>query len=384
MYVLKLIERDMRRNLRRVILTVVTIALATFIFTVLVSVPASMDRIIEDASKTLRLVVNNRSAWYGVPQRFCNEITAMPGAVACVAVTGWPSYYRDPGETLIAAAAGLEMGQVFPDYDTAPQAQVAMAKDRQGALVGKVLMRRLNWKIGQQVTLKGADARAIDLTFNIVGEIPSERYPNTFLFRRDYLQEALKARGMSGGDEAWQLIVRADSLERASTLAMAIDERYRNSDYETRTSTESQALSSGLSAIGNLRAIVAMLGAIVIVTVLLIAANSTAMMVRDRMSEVAVMRVLGFSSGPIAGVLFGECGAIGLVGGAIGAGAAQWLFGGGITLGPLLGGNGALWVTPQSAAFATVIAVGVGIVSGVVPIAAALRIAPAIAVRQVV
>ncbi|MGH7948890.1 MAG: FtsX-like permease family protein, partial [Candidatus Binataceae bacterium] len=146
----------------------------------------------------------------------------------------------------------------------------------------------------------------------------------------------------------------------------------------------SEAIASGLSAIGNLRAIVAMIGAVVIITVLLIAANSTAMMVRDRLSEVAVMRVLGFARGPVSLVLFGECGLIGLLGGIAGAGAALWMFGGGITLGPLLAGNGALWVTPDSAALAAVIAAGVGIVSGVMPIATALRIAPAIAVRQVV
>ena len=56
---LKLIERNARRNLRRTVLTTLTLAMATFIFTVLVSVPASMDGIITDASTTLRLIVSN-------------------------------------------------------------------------------------------------------------------------------------------------------------------------------------------------------------------------------------------------------------------------------------------------------------------------------------
>ena len=110
--------------------------------------------------------------------------------------------------------------------------------------------------------------------------------------------------------------------------------------------TESDALSSGLSAIGNIRAIVFALCLVVLLTVLLIAANSTVMMVREQISDVAVMRALGFSRGAVAFLLFGECGAIGLVGGIIGAGAALWMFSGGITLGAALGGNGALWVTP--------------------------------------
>ncbi len=82
----KLIERNMRRNLRRTILTMLTIALATFIFTILIAVPASMDRLISDASSGLRLVVNNRIApWGGLPARYCAEIRLLPGAAACVA-----------------------------------------------------------------------------------------------------------------------------------------------------------------------------------------------------------------------------------------------------------------------------------------------------------
>ena len=59
---IKLVERNMRRNLRRTILTILTIALATFIYTVLVSVPASMDRVVKDASGTLRLIMVNKTA----------------------------------------------------------------------------------------------------------------------------------------------------------------------------------------------------------------------------------------------------------------------------------------------------------------------------------
>ena len=82
---LKLIERNMRRNLRRTILTILTIALATFIYTVLVSVPASMDRIEKDASGTLRLFINNKTApWEDLPARYCDQINKMPGAAACV------------------------------------------------------------------------------------------------------------------------------------------------------------------------------------------------------------------------------------------------------------------------------------------------------------
>ena len=131
----------------------------------------------------------------------------------------------------------------------------------------------------------------------------------------------MKAHGYPADDIAWQLIARSDTPEHLAMLSKEIDQHFRNSPYETRTMTEKDAISDGLSQVGNIRAMVYSLCAIVILTVWLIAANSAAIMVRDRIGEVAVMRALGFSPGQIANLLFGECALIGMAGGALGAGA---------------------------------------------------------------
>src|SRR5713101_8289206 len=102
----KLILRNMRRQLRRTVLTALTMALATFVFVVLVSVPASMDRIIAQASTTLRVVINNRTGpWYDLPPKYCAQIAQLPGVAACVALTGWPTTYQDERDVIQAFAA---------------------------------------------------------------------------------------------------------------------------------------------------------------------------------------------------------------------------------------------------------------------------------------
>jgi putative ABC transport system permease protein len=382
---IKLVERNMRRNLRRTILTILTIALAAFIYTALVSVPASMDRVIKDASGTLRLIITNKTApWEDLPARYCDDINKMPGAAACVAITGWFATWRDLSEPVFAAGAGPEVADVFPDYALTNQQRAASAKEKRTAIVGEILMRKYGWKIGDTVTLRGIDAPHMEMTFIIGGQMESKRYPNTFLMRRDYLMAARKAHGLPDEDIAWNLIVRATSAGAMGPLAKQIDDHFANSDAETRTMTESDALSSGLSAIGNIRAIVFALCLVVLLTVLLIAANSTVMMVREQISDVAVMRALGFSRGAVAFLLFGECGAIGFFGGIVGAGTALWMFSGGITLGAALGGNGALWVTPAQTLNALIAALAVSLVSGVVPIFEAVRLPPALAFRKVV
>jgi len=368
---IKLVERNMRRNLRRTILTILTIALATFIYTVLVSVPASMDRVVRDASGTLRLIISNKTApWEDLPARYCDDINKMPGVAACVAITGWFATWRDVSEPVFGVGAGPEIGDVFPDYALTNQQREATAKEKRTAIIGEILMRKYGWKIGDTVTLRGTDSDHMEMTFVIRGQMASKRYPNTFLMRRDYLMAARKAHGLPDEDIAWNIIVRATSADAMGPLAKQIDEHFANSDAETRTMTESDALSSGLSAIGNIRAIVFALCLVVLLTILLIAANSTVMMVREQISDVAVMRALGFSRGAVAFLLFGECGAIGFLGG--------------ITLGAALGGNGALWVTPAQTLNALIAALAVSIVSGLVPICEAVRLPPALAFRKVV
>ena len=384
MYLLKMIERNLRRNLRRTVLTALTVALATFIYLVLASVPASMDRIVKDASSTLRLIVVNRSLpFYGIPGRYCDQVREMPGCAACVAITGWPATYRDVSDQILAVAEGQQIVDVFPDYDLSGEARRAWDRQRRGAFAGRVLMARYGWHTGDQVTLRGVDRDHLALSFVILGEMHSARYPNVFAFRRDYLEEARKAIGHPDPDLAWNLVVRVHGVENVDALIREIDDNFRNSDYETRTLTESDALAGGLSALGDIRGIVLALCAIVILTVLIIAANSTAMMVRERINEVAVMRSLGFSRGAIAAMLFGECGAIGLAGGTLAAAAALWIFGTGASL-SIVGGIGALWVTPAGAAKALVIAIAVCILSGVAPIWTAVRLSPVEALRKVV
>jgi putative ABC transport system permease protein len=378
-YLLKLIERNLRRNPRRTTLSAVAIALATFIYVVLRAVPGSMDRIVADASGTLRLIVLNRSLpFHGLPARYCGEISRMPGAAACVAVAGWPATYLGGSDRIMAVGEDLSIADVYPDYDLSGQARAAFHRERRGAFAGRVLMKKYGWKPGQQITLRGIGAAHLKLDFILLGMMPSKRYPNVFAFRRDYLEAARRRAGVPNPDLAWTLVVRVDSASDIGPLTRAIDARFRNSDFQTRTLTESDALAGALSLVGNVRAIVMSLCAVVILTVMLIAANSTAMMVRERLPEVAVMRTLGFGRGTLAALLFGECGAVGAMGGIAGAGAALWLFAGGAAITPL-GGMATLWVSAAGALEAFAVAIAVALASGLLPVMSALRVAPAIA-----
>ncbi len=246
-------------------------------------------------------------------------------------------------------------------------------------------MRENGWKIGEPITLRNPDDPKLTLTFIPIVEYPTEFMSRAFLFDRRMLDDAVKkVYGADIADRASFIVVKVDRVENMGLVANEIDENFHNSDSETETTTESDSVANSVSAIGNIRTIIYSLCLVVMLTVLLIAANSMAMMVRDRISEVAVMRALGFTRTHIAVLLFTEAALIGLIGSTVGAGLALLAFAHGMRLGEITGMLGYLEVRPETAAAAVASAFLVSILSALGPVIRAMRVVPAMAFREIV
>jgi putative ABC transport system permease protein len=377
--------RNMRRQPRRTILTALTFTVAIFIYTVLVAVPASMDRIAEDAAKGLRLIVTAHNA-YRLPARYCDTIKKLANVVGCAPEILWGGIYRDPRDLIVTYGVTADIFTVTgsSDYQAPPEVLKRFASDRRGASIGSVLMREHGWKLGEPITLRSPTDQRLTLTFIPMVELPTIYLSRVFLFNRLLLDDAVKnAYGVDIRDRAAFLAVRVDRAENMGMVASQIDEAFHNSEAETETITESDTLANYVTAIGNVRTIIYSLCIVVLLTVLLIAANSMTMMVRDRTGEVAVMRALGFTPGHVAAMLLGEAVLIGVIGATVGALLALWAFGGGVTLGALTGALGYMKVQASTAIGAVAVAFIVSIASAIVPVISAARIPPAIAIRIV-
>lgn len=383
---LHLALRNMRRQLRRTILTALTFAVAVFLYTVLVAVPVSMDRIAADAAKGLRLITIAHNS-YRLPAKYCNEIKKMPHVMACAPELQFTAIYRDPRDYITTLGVIEDIFSVSGDRDfqVSPETREKLFADRRSASVGTVLMREHGWKIGQQIVLRDPGNPKLTLTLVPKLELPSLLTARALFFDRRLFDEAVKDLfGVDTTDRASFLAVRVDRAENMDQVIGEIDENFHNSDAETETTEESDALASVVTGIGDIKTIMYSLCIVVLVTVLLIAANSMAMMVRDRVTEVAVMRALGFGRVHVVTLLLAEAAMIGLAGAAVGAGAALWMFHGGISLGTLTGGMGYMAVAPNTALLAVIIALGVSVVSAMLPVTRAANIPPAMAFRKVV
>src|SRR6266704_1341008 len=99
-----------------------------------------------------------------------------------------------------------------------------------------------------------------------------------------------------------------------------------NSPAETRSASEAAAIGNILVRYRIFMRLAEFLGLVAVVAIGLVAANTAAMSIRERRSEIAVMRSIGFPSGVILSLLVGESSIVALLGGAIGCGVAFGLF----------------------------------------------------------
>jgi len=110
--------------------------------------------------------------------------------------------------------------------------------------------------------------------------------------------------------------------------------------------------------------------------ILLVTANTMSMAVRERRTEIAVLKTLGFSGGLVMTLVIVEALALGVIGGLVGIGLAQGTVGYMSQLpfmGFILGNFSGLSVSPVVVAITFSIAVGVGVAAGFVPAFGAYR-----------
>jgi len=251
---------------------------------------------------------------------------------------------------------------------------------RNGALVAQRTMAKFGWKIGDEITLRGT-IFPVNLTLKIVGRIP-ERLSTSLWFPRQYFEEAV--RPGSTFDYVGMLWVRVDQPEHINTVMAAIDDLFRNSEAETASETERAFISNFFSSFDGLIRIVMLVGFLVVAAIVLIAANTAAMSVRERIGEVAVLKTIGFRRRTVFTLLLSEGLMIAVLGGALGAGLAYVILNAGkSSWSPFLGPM-AMFIMPVSVLIQGLfLALLVGILAGVIPSRGAARLNVAAALRQI-
>ena len=358
-----------RRNQRRTILTVLAVACATLVFCIVMVLPYITERIAAVADSSPRLVVMNKSAMrYGLPESYSRKIEELHDVVAVNRMTWFAGVYNDPKHQFSSVAIDPDtLAEIWPENGFDAETLARLKAHRNGAVVGAATLHRFGWKVGQNVILR-SQIYPVTLPFTIVGSYGGGSDPSVFMFRRDYLEEALH--DSTRVDMMW---VRCANSGVASRIAGQIDSTFRNSPAETETDTEKAFLTTFLIRFQSLGRFVQAVGLCAVIAIALAVLNGSSMTLRERRGEIAVLRTVGFSNSQILASFMAEALAVALAGGLMGTALSaltlELVRGAVPALGPALSSR-----MPYPMMIAGVaMALGVGLLSALTPTLAALR-----------
>ena len=364
-----LVLKSLLRNRRRTALTIISIAVSLFVFAALMSAPTVARTILADTASSVRMVVHNKAGLtYMLPEAYKQRIAGTPHVEAVAAQSWFGGIYREVTDQFPNVAIDHEQFNViFPDWGTSPESMKKFRSQRTACLVGSATMKRFGWKVGDRVTLRGT-IYDFNLTFDIVGTFGKKAPPNFFVFRRDYLEEAL-------GRAGWLSMfwVKVDNSSSVPQVIAAIDEGSANSSAETQSESESSFVGGFMENYRTIFTLAEVLGGIVVLTILLVAANTCAMSVRERRSEIAVMRAMGFRSGQILTLLLSESLLVAVAGGLLGCGSAYLALKVFVVGAPGMGPLSSIQVPPAVMIETLAVAVLIGVLSALAPAYAAAR-----------
>ncbi|HTO90028.1 MAG TPA: FtsX-like permease family protein [Candidatus Sulfotelmatobacter sp.] len=393
MSILSLVLVNLGRNKRRTILTTLSVMVGVFLFCALGGVLDTMNRSIQLGSLT-RLVTRNKiSLVFPMPYSYRDRLAAVPG-IRRVGIQNWFGGVdpKDPHNFFAQFAVDDNFLAIYrPDVDlveySTPQVETGVPEgndprlasffqEQTACIVGKQLMVKNGWKLGQTITVSGTIYPGDwPMTIRAVYVAKRKNFgEQTVFFHFKYLDE----KGMGGSKSIGIYVLDLANPDQAATIAKTVDAMFVNSSAATLTESE-QAFQAGfISMYGNVPFVLRVIGLAIVFAILLVAANTMMTTFRERTSEFGVLKTLGFADSTVFGIVLAEAALITLGGGIAGALLAKLLIeGSGFSM------NG--FLPPMSVYWSTVL-VGVGIavlmgaVSGLIPAwrAANLRIVDAL------
>ena len=188
---------------------------------------------------------------------------------------------------------------IYQEFNISSEQKEAFIATKTGMIAGKKLAERFNWKIGDRIPVigdiyfmsNGSNLWEFDLV-GIFTDIDNPGNEEQVFMNYQYFDEARESytKGTVGN-----FIVKLDSKDAGPRVAQEIDAMFANSMDETKTYTEKAYQQMFASQIGDIGLIMNSILAAVFFTILLVTGNTMSQSIRERTSELAVFKTIGFS-----------------------------------------------------------------------------------------
>lgn len=360
-------------------LTVGSFAVALFLFGILAVVRGAFHQGIDVAGTDRLVIINKVSLIQPLPFAYRDRLLRIPGVAQATFANWFGGVYQDEKNFFPQFAIDKEhYRDLFPEFLIPDDQWQAFLADKEGCVIGVGLAERFGWKLGDRIPIRGTIFPGA-WEFNVRAIYRGGRTQDDttqLWFRWDYLDERkVLEKGLVG----WYT-VRVANPDDAVRVVRAIDEEFANSAFETKTDTEKAFAASFVKQMGNIEFLILSIGSVVFFTLLLVTGNTMAIAVRERVRELAVLKAVGFSDGFVLGLILVETMVVAAVGGGLGVSLAKLFTLRGDPTGGLLP---FFYLAPQAMASGVGLALAVGLVAGILPALAAMRLRVVDALRRV-
>jgi len=372
----RLVWKNAWRKKIRTALTILSVFVAFLLFSLLSAIGFAFRGGVDVADAERLIVIHKVSLINPLPMSYLNRIASTEGVESVTHATWFGGYYQEPrnqfGQFPVNPQAYFEM---YPEFKMPEEQLEGFRKNRTGAVVGQELATTYGWNVGDRIPLQAtiwtkADGGRV-WEFELEGIFANDDPRGStavMLFHHDFFDEA---RAFAKGTVGWYVLRVADGANPAE-VANAIDLQFANSPNETETSTEAAFAQSFMKQYGNIALIVTLILGAVFFTLLLVSGNTMSQSVRERISELAVLKTLGFGDTTVLGIVLSESILIMAIGGILGMGLG-WLVVQGLAqeMAAFLPG---IFLSPGAIATGVAMIIGAGILAGIFPALKAMRL----------
>jgi putative ABC transport system permease protein len=365
------IIRNAFRNKRRAALCVLSVAASLFLLVTLLVVLNEFTNPPEDLDSSLRIAVRNRvSLATPLPVRQREQILKLSGVDALTALTYFGGKYKGEENTYFAqfSIEPEQLENVFGEAKLPREQLDAWISNRTSCIVGSDTAKRYKVTIGDRFQLVG-QIYPVDLDLTVAGIYKGTSDDRNVFFHQKYLDELMGNPGTVG---MWW--VKAHSPEEVPALIDRINAAFANTSAEVLAETERAFQLSFVSMWANIKVLISTICIVVVFALVLVSASTMSMAIRERLRELSVLKALGFRRHELCAFILAESFGLTAVGYLLGAGGA-WLLYTSVDAPSLTGGMFPLLdVTPRILGTASLVAVGLGLISSAAPAVSVARL----------
>ncbi|TAL00115.1 MAG: ABC transporter permease, partial [Rhodospirillaceae bacterium] len=240
-----LIWAGLWRKRTRTVFTILSIMVAFLLFGMLQGVNSAFSNATKGANLNRLYVMNKFSFVEALPLAHLALIKTVPGVTGVTHMQWFGGYYQDQKNQVVSWAVDpASYFKIFPEIHVPKDQLDALLNMRTGAIIGRKLAEKYNWKIGDEIPITSAiwvkkSDQTSNWTFNVVGifdDPENSARANTLIFNYDYFDEA---RTFANGTVGW-FVITIDDPTHAAQIGAGVDALFANSPNETHTQTEKE------------------------------------------------------------------------------------------------------------------------------------------------